>query len=610
MSRTCPACGAIPDKDDDRFCNNCGRELPPAPEPPPGFEIVVEVEMGRRYLLNYASQFRFRVTNNLDSPAAVTLLMTLHGQGRDVEQDEDERQGRCTFEKRGDQSIFIFPFRALRPGEISVRQLRAVLTAPDAPGQARVYDLPDRSLFLNVSEADVAAAPSISISGGINLDFSQMKEMWASDIKNLLTLNAPSEQAPGEAELTWQALRLRPATRADAGRGAFCAFPACGRHLFQNEGFRCESCTAFLCRSHQDREHPALCKPCADKLRAVKPSRPPGDDPRQKAAQLAVDARADLDKDSFHDARRRAAELVTLGPHGAPAGREILSALAHRAEDCCDQARAHLHKADLARAEALLHNARTIDPACPKLTPLAREIEQLKHVRRADELSKRIEAAIAGRSFANVYRDLQRLAEQGELGASKAQALRPRLDAARNELIAQARAALKSHRSADATDAIRTAQTLAPRDPALPALKKQAVTLAQAVDLRDRLADVVEKQQYAEAGKILSELDKWPPFGPELAKPFRGRLIKACNDAAKNAQKLVRANRWKDARAALEAALSIRPDDENLRHFMQRVEAEVRVRQKARTVAVLVVVILLVGAALAFILFAVPRFGG
>jgi len=222
MSPYCPNCNT-PAEDGLNFCMQCGTKLisvaekatPPAEtaaaSPAVGSEIIVEVETDRPYVQNHAAQLRFRVTNNLNGPCGVTLCMVLHGQGTYVEQNPETREDCVQFQKRGGQFIFSFPFRPLVPGDITVDQLRALVTRPDRPGDAAICELPDKSLYVTVSDPSLReSATGISISGGINLDFSQLKEMYGSDIRSLL--NLASDQKPGEPEArtAWQAIRLRP----------------------------------------------------------------------------------------------------------------------------------------------------------------------------------------------------------------------------------------------------------------------------------------------------------------------------------------------------------------------------------------------------------------
>ena len=175
-----------------------------------GTELVVEVESNPQHLLNHVSLQRFRLTNNLQAACGVTIRMRLFGQGRFVEQEAKETEQCCQFQRWGDQYVFSFPFRGLTPGTIPIRELRVMVTRPDQPGKATFFELPDQSLSVRISDpASASQTPGIVISGGINLDFSQLRELYGSDIKNLLTLNAQREVEVGQAAVQWQAIRLR-----------------------------------------------------------------------------------------------------------------------------------------------------------------------------------------------------------------------------------------------------------------------------------------------------------------------------------------------------------------------------------------------------------------
>ncbi len=241
MSRTCRDCGTVAERD-AQFCTECGRQLAPteirarsaaavgapaavaAPslssEPPqleqwssscaPGAELVVEVETNRQHLLAHASLLRFRVTSNLRGKCDVSIRTRLHAQGRFVEQEANEIDQCCRFQQWGEQYLFSFPFVGLRPGEITVAELGVTVTRPDQPNRARAFELPDKSLFVHVSDPAVAShAAGIVISGGIHLDLSQLREMYGSDIRDLIRLNAQREAEAGQAAIGWEPIRLR-----------------------------------------------------------------------------------------------------------------------------------------------------------------------------------------------------------------------------------------------------------------------------------------------------------------------------------------------------------------------------------------------------------------
>jgi formylglycine-generating enzyme required for sulfatase activity len=242
MATSCPRCNA-PAQPDSRFCDECGtplvaaaaagaparpsENLPPLPSLPNleplslepgqlGSELIVEVETNRPMVHGHALMLRFRVTSNLRTPCGVILRMKLYGQGRLVEQDDADLEQHCQLHRRGDQHIFSFPFLSLRPGYIVVQELRVLLTLLENPGKTITYALPDQSLFVHVSDPSLATgSPGVVISGGIHIDFSKLEEVYGSDIKSLLSLNAAREAEPGRPVIAWQpiGLRLLPASQ-------------------------------------------------------------------------------------------------------------------------------------------------------------------------------------------------------------------------------------------------------------------------------------------------------------------------------------------------------------------------------------------------------------
>jgi len=230
MPQTCQACGASVESEAS-FCTECGARLTEGPEPvghepqpddmsarlpelkvsdvevaEPGAELVVEIETNRPYMQGYRSQLRFRVTNNIKGPCGVTLYMLLHGRGDDIQQDESEIEHCHQFEKRGEQRVFAFPFKALTPGDFPIERLRMAVTRGDG---ARIYELPDRSLYVPVADPNrQEAAPGVVIQGGIQIDQSQMNELYGSDVKELVNINVDTGRTRDEAQLEWQAIRL------------------------------------------------------------------------------------------------------------------------------------------------------------------------------------------------------------------------------------------------------------------------------------------------------------------------------------------------------------------------------------------------------------------
>jgi formylglycine-generating enzyme required for sulfatase activity len=175
-----------------------------------GSEVVVEIETNRPMVHGHALMLRLRVTSNLRSRCGVTVRMRLHGHGRHIEQDDSDLEQRCELHSRGDQHIFSFPFLSLRPGNIVVQELRVGLTSIENAGEQLSYALPDKSLFVHVSDpAQAAVSPGVVISGGIHVDFSKLKEVYGSDIGSLLNLHAPREVESGRQEIGWQPIGLR-----------------------------------------------------------------------------------------------------------------------------------------------------------------------------------------------------------------------------------------------------------------------------------------------------------------------------------------------------------------------------------------------------------------
>lgn len=251
----------------DRFCQGCGAPLDPEEDasggPPP---VIVEVETGRRFLQNQAAQLRFRVMTCLASPCGVTLSMILYGRGEEVKQPEQEVEQYCRFEGLHDQFLFSFPFRAPIAGDLPVETLRVSVSAPDVPEESYVYELPDRSLFVSVTDPALeTSAPGLVIQGGINLSISQLSEFYGTDIKNLLNLQVDQKSAPEAPGLGWQPILLRPA---GTEKRVACGFERCGRPIVARGEFVCVGCEKTMCRRHRDDEKPAHCKVCAEEERA------------------------------------------------------------------------------------------------------------------------------------------------------------------------------------------------------------------------------------------------------------------------------------------------------------------------------------------------------
>jgi hypothetical protein len=247
-----------------KFCTACGAELPAADKP----AVVLAVETGRRHVQNHACQLRFRAVNMAPTAQDVTLRAVLYGRERHLEQEERDLEQFGRLLKREEQITFTFPFRPLIPGEFPVQTLQMVASPAGRPGESRVYEIPDRSLFVEVADPqEQRSGPGITISGGIHVDFSQLKELYGSDIdiKNLLALPVDREPPPAAAQPPWEPILLR---FVGTQKRATCGFAGCARPILVREGFSCQRCQAAMCRAHRDDDKPAYCKLCAETARA------------------------------------------------------------------------------------------------------------------------------------------------------------------------------------------------------------------------------------------------------------------------------------------------------------------------------------------------------
>ncbi|MFO7896771.1 MAG: FHA domain-containing protein [Candidatus Cloacimonadales bacterium] len=72
-----------------------------------------------------------------------------------------------------------------------------------------VYELPDQSLFVDVSDPQVACdTAGVAITGGIHIDLSQLQEMYGADIKNLLNVQQPATADKDAVAAAWEPIRL------------------------------------------------------------------------------------------------------------------------------------------------------------------------------------------------------------------------------------------------------------------------------------------------------------------------------------------------------------------------------------------------------------------
>ena len=180
--------------------------------------ILVEAETNRPYLQKQASLLRFRVTNMTgapERPCDVTIRMRLHGQDPErrrqlVEQEAEEMEQTCHLDRRGDPHLFSLAFWPLEAGEVAVDQLRVTVAWPDGSAEALELELPDKSLSVSITDPALPKdKDNVVISGGIHIDFGELKEMYGADVKDILTINAQREAAAGEPGIEWKPIRLR-----------------------------------------------------------------------------------------------------------------------------------------------------------------------------------------------------------------------------------------------------------------------------------------------------------------------------------------------------------------------------------------------------------------
>ena len=311
MPRKCHQCGGSVEPD-ARFCTACGSQLASQAE------ILVEVETGRRHVQDHACQLRFRVTNAARAASDVVLRMELHGRGRLVEQEDDEIEQYCRFQERGDHFIFSFPFRPLIPGEFPVQTLRLIVIPADHPEESLLWELPDRSLFVQAADPNQqSSAQGVHIEGGINIDFSRLEEMYGADIRNLLNLHVEG-QAPSQADRPqWQPILLRAAGTEKWTR---CGFAGCRRPIALAGSFRCGRCEAAMCRRHRDDDKPAYCKVCAEAVRAEEFEKLAQRLPVQVAGASAVEALCRIAQPAPAFRGR-----VWTEPGGSPTTRDLLT---------------------------------------------------------------------------------------------------------------------------------------------------------------------------------------------------------------------------------------------------------------------------------------------
>jgi hypothetical protein len=231
-------------------------------------EVVVEVETNRLHVQEHQCQLRFRVTNPANAAWEVTLRAELLGRGTELKQDDDQLEQFCRLQKRGDQLVLSFPFRPTMAGEFALESLRLLVGPAGRPAETRAYELPDRSLYVNVADPErPSPGPGIVVGGDIHLDFSQLKEMYASDIdlRDLLKLPVEPPAASGRPPPQWEAILLNPA---GVEARVACGLERCGRPIRPASAFRCADCGRLVCGRHRDPDQRQRCQVCGEEARA------------------------------------------------------------------------------------------------------------------------------------------------------------------------------------------------------------------------------------------------------------------------------------------------------------------------------------------------------
>ncbi len=256
MDLACGHCGAVPEPGAS-FCSECGRPLGASAE------VVLEVETHRPHVRGSLCQLRLRATRVADADCDVTVRLLLHGRGKYVEQEPSELEQYCRLGRRGEPLVLSFPFRPGIAGDLPVETLRVVVTPAGKPEEGVAFECPDRSFFVRIDEEGHRQGAGVRIEGGIHLDFSQLKEMYGSDVKDLLSFGLGNEAASAP-ECRWEPIALRPA---GAEQRTACGFGQCGRPVAADQGLACSRCRKTVCRKHEDESVPGHCKLCAEAVR-------------------------------------------------------------------------------------------------------------------------------------------------------------------------------------------------------------------------------------------------------------------------------------------------------------------------------------------------------
>ena len=141
-----------------------------------------------------------------------------------------------------------------------------IVSPQENPQESHVYESPDRSLSVEAAASQQqTSGPGITVGRDIHIDFSQLKEMYGSDIQNLLNVNLSQDAAAQKSEPGWHPIRLR---FLGTGSADFCEFANCGRPVAAQGSFTCSRCEGTMCRRHQDEDKSSCCKVCEKRWRA------------------------------------------------------------------------------------------------------------------------------------------------------------------------------------------------------------------------------------------------------------------------------------------------------------------------------------------------------
>jgi hypothetical protein len=224
---------------------------------------MLEVETHRPHVRGSMCQLRLRATCLSDTDCEVTVRLALHGRGKYVEQEASDIEQYCRLGRRGESLVLSFPFRPDIAGDLPVETLRMVVNPLGKPEEGAAFECPDRGVSVEIQEEGRRQGAGVRIEGGIHLDFSQLKEMYGADVKNLLNFGLGEEPAAAP-ERGWEPIALRSA---GPERRTACGFGQCGRPVASDHGFVCSRCRKTVCRKHEDESTPGHCKLCSEAVR-------------------------------------------------------------------------------------------------------------------------------------------------------------------------------------------------------------------------------------------------------------------------------------------------------------------------------------------------------